>query len=581
MKNEEEKNDEKSSASANIKTKQPRYETNKKKSKRIEKVEKWLSFNYMSQTIIRAATPNENDAASTRVDALSAYQESVAPASQTINASKKKILINWLKDYNKFVQVTQQIKKERRKKAIVPSAPPPTPVNDNDSNQSTNKTLLKNIRFVKSSFRRIICYLVIISIFLCILSIITGLLVKFLYLDKQHVTNDNVCSIICPNGFETYVDSSGTCNCKDINECLRENDCLHYLGQYCSNIPGGYSCLCSSGFTQVNSTPIVCEDVNECLDIQTCSYAGGSNCSNLIGSFQCVCPNGFIWSNSSESCVDFNECLYAKNPCGINQICFNTHGSYYCECDTGFSPSTRQTPANNRKIDCIDVNECLLNSSIYKCPANTNCLNTNGSYLCCQQTTCTLCGMQTIQPITRIVGGVQAVDNSWPWIVLIGINYKFNYYSPILETEIIQWLNITNICGGVLISDSYILTAAHCVNNLVLQIQGKPFQIKVNEYHKTLESIFTIYVGVSSTNMNDIDINFIFKLDSMIQHENFDSYNYLNDIAILKLNKRVQKSTKSGWICLPQSNKTSLPINQTVFVAGFGAISQNGPSNFI
>ena len=36
--------------------------------------------------------------------------------------------------------------------------------------------------------------------------------------------------------------------------------------------------------------------------------------------------------------ADTNECSSAaKHECIVNAICINTNGSYYCECDTGYS----------------------------------------------------------------------------------------------------------------------------------------------------------------------------------------------------------------------------------------------------
>ena len=61
------------------------------------------------------------------------------------------------------------------------------------------------------------------------------------------------------------------------------------------------------------------------------------------------------------------------------------------------------------------------------------------------KTTCTgKCGMRVDQP-TRVVNGEDAEPNSWPW----QISLHYRHYG--------------HICGGSLIDDEWVLTAAHCV----------------------------------------------------------------------------------------------------------------------
>ena len=59
------------------------------------------------------------------------------------------------------------------------------------------------------------------------------------------------------------------------------------------------------------------------------------------------------------------------------------------------------------------------------------------------------CGVRPLMRRGRIVNGEQAAFGAWPWQVMVK------------ETT---WLGLftKNKCGGVLLNDRYVLTAAHC-----------------------------------------------------------------------------------------------------------------------
>ena len=55
-------------------------------------------------------------------------------------------------------------------------------------------------------------------------------------------------------------------------------------------------------------------------------------------------------------------------------------------------------------------------------------------------------------PSKRIVGGTEAPQGAWPWQAMILKRFGNNYG---------QW------CGGTLIDPNWVVTAAHCIENIV------------------------------------------------------------------------------------------------------------------
>nr|XP_023677571.1 adhesion G protein-coupled receptor E1-like [Paramormyrops kingsleyae] len=90
------------------------------------------------------------------------------------------------------------------------------------------------------------------------------------------------------------------------------------------------------------------------------------------------CPTGHVKDRQTKLCVDDDECKDPITYCGNNATCFNTVGSYYCQCDTGFKSTSETFTAITGQ--CEDINECDKEPDI--CGQNYDCFNTIGSYYC-------------------------------------------------------------------------------------------------------------------------------------------------------------------------------------------------------
>ncbi|XP_043940493.1 adhesion G protein-coupled receptor E1-like [Protopterus annectens] len=102
----------------------------------------------------------------------------------------------------------------------------------------------------------------------------------------------------------------------------------------------------------------------------------------------CTCHQGFELKSGNDNfidaatsrCVDYNECNVTTR-CPSNSDCYNTIGSYYCMCKSGFSSSSGQANFSDIKVSCDDINECVGKGAV-DCGTNALCNNTAGSYYC-------------------------------------------------------------------------------------------------------------------------------------------------------------------------------------------------------
>ena len=129
---------------------------------------------------------------------------------------------------------------------------------------------------------------------------------------------------------------------------------------------------CPSGYTGFGNTTNGCVDINECA-----TNNGGcdalTTCTNIAGSFFCgACPSGYSGTGAS-GCTDVNECATNNGGCDALATCTNTPGSFTCgACPSGYSGSGAS--------GCTDVNECATNNG--GCDALATCTNTPGSFTC-------------------------------------------------------------------------------------------------------------------------------------------------------------------------------------------------------
>ncbi|XP_028839290.1 transmembrane protease serine 13b [Denticeps clupeoides] len=193
----------------------------------------------------------------------------------------------------------------------------------------------------------------------------------------------------------------------------------------------------------------------------------------------------------------------------------------------GFRKSYNFSTVNTSEVSFLSVTNKTSNIIQGKVEFSTSCPSQQTVSLQCSD-----CGKS--QTTTKIIGGTAAKLGQWPWQVSL------------------RYLG-SHTCGGSLVSQDFVITAAHC-------FPSDGYQLPAN---------WRIYMGMVS----QLKLPPAYTVKQIITHENYNPETHENDIALLKLNSPVQYSDTIKPVCLPAFDQMLSP-GANCSTTGFGTTTE-------
>uniref|UniRef100_A0A8C5IWK4 Transmembrane serine protease 6 n=1 Tax=Junco hyemalis TaxID=40217 RepID=A0A8C5IWK4_JUNHY len=239
---------------------------------------------------------------------------------------------------------------------------------------------------------------------------------------------------------------------------------------------------------------------------------GIKDCPNGLDERNCVCPAKF-------QCREDSTCIEFSRVCNQQLDCVNGSDEEHCSGGVPCGPFTYRCEDGT----CVKKPNPL-------CDTTADCKDLSDENHCD-------CGMQA--PLSRIVGGMNSVEGEWPWQASLQVRGR-------------------HICGGTLIADRWVVSAAHCFQDERL---ASP-------------SIWTVYLGKylqNATGHTEVS----FKVIHLFLHPYYEEDSHDYDVALLQLDHPVIISPLIQPICLPAPSHIFEP-GLLCWITGWGALKEGG-----
>uniref|UniRef100_A0A8C6ZXQ7 Coagulation factor X n=1 Tax=Neovison vison TaxID=452646 RepID=A0A8C6ZXQ7_NEOVI len=239
-------------------------------------------------------------------------------------------------------------------------------------------------------------------------------------------------------------------------------------------------------------------------------------CKDGLGEYTCACLEGYEGKNCELCDVDNGGC---------EQFCREEQSSVVCSCASGYVLADNGKSCNHPHVPC----RALHGASANVCSGRRSCPNLTGPPRGTPTASPTEGGRGSLQVSAgRAAGGGPGPDEH--------------------ENE--------GFCGGTILSEYYVLTAAHCLQ------QAKKF---------------TVRVGERNTDTEEGD-EVAHEVEMVIRHNRFVRETYDFDIAVIRLRTPITFRMNVAPACLPQKDwaESTLMTQKTGFVSGFGKTHEKG-----
>ncbi|TRY68083.1 hypothetical protein DNTS_034802, partial [Danionella cerebrum] len=291
------------------------------------------------------------------------------------------------------------------------------------------------------------------------------------------------------------------------------------LGVGLRSCSGKFHCVSSPHCIRKNA---VCDGVQDCKDgedeLNCVRVSGGSRVLQVFirGSWRTVCSEGWDSHLGSVACRQLGYSSYVSSAA---------------------VPMSSIEGVFQNNLVAIDINQTDWHTS-FKIHNSSYVRKTQCTSGLVTAVKCIECGSSLAVRSSRIVGGNVSRLGQIPWQV--SLHYQNQH-----------------LCGGAVISERWILTAAHCV------------------YGFDQPVLWSVYAGVVNQPLSGSGS---LSVEKIIYHANYRPKSLSYDIALMKLSLPLSFNDKVLPICLPSYDEI-FKDGQMCLVSGWGATVNDGEAS--